>query len=176
VAHARHVHTDYDRPLGQLVERNRPVSRCGTASTTSSTGGQRPRPDRGPEQSEAPADLDGRLWDRARRGARTRCDRKVPGVSRHPERSPCGGGEVGKHLAAVVRGHAQDYSIKGHSRAIHRFHREVGRLWQRAFVVATQPERPGELEGDAWPARTLATAGPYHAPISREAVRRQDTR
>jgi group II intron reverse transcriptase/maturase len=46
--------------------------------------------------------------------------------------------EVGKYLAAVVRGHAQYYGIKGNSKAIHRFHREVGRLWQRALSRRSQ--------------------------------------
>ena len=46
--------------------------------------------------------------------------------------------EVGKYLAAVVRGHAQYYGIKGNSKAIQRFHREVGRLWQRALSRRSQ--------------------------------------
>ena len=46
--------------------------------------------------------------------------------------------EVGKYLAAVVRGHAQYYGIKGNSKAIHRFHREVGRLWHRALSRRSQ--------------------------------------
>ena len=46
--------------------------------------------------------------------------------------------EVGTYLAAVVRGHAQYYGIKGNSKAIHRFHREVGRLWHRALSRRSQ--------------------------------------
>jgi len=46
--------------------------------------------------------------------------------------------EVGKYLAAVVRGQAQYYGIKGNSKAIQRFHREVGRLWQRALSRRSQ--------------------------------------
>jgi RNA-directed DNA polymerase len=46
--------------------------------------------------------------------------------------------EVGTYLAAVVRGHVQYYGIKGNSTAIRQFHREVGRLWQRALSRRSQ--------------------------------------
>jgi RNA-directed DNA polymerase len=46
--------------------------------------------------------------------------------------------EVGAYLAAVVRGHSQYFGIKGNSKAIQQFHREVGRLWQRALSRRSQ--------------------------------------
>jgi len=46
--------------------------------------------------------------------------------------------EVGAYLAAVVRGHCQYFGIKGNSKAIQQFHREVGRLWQRALSRRSQ--------------------------------------
>jgi RNA-directed DNA polymerase len=49
--------------------------------------------------------------------------------------------EVGKYLAAVVRGHCQYYGIPGNSRAIGRFRDEVSRHWHHALSRRSQKGR-----------------------------------
>jgi RNA-directed DNA polymerase len=46
--------------------------------------------------------------------------------------------EVGKYLAAVVRGHCQYFGIPGNRRAIGRFRDEVSRLWHHALSRRSQ--------------------------------------
>jgi group II intron reverse transcriptase/maturase len=46
--------------------------------------------------------------------------------------------EVGKYLAAVVRGHCQYYGIPGNGWAIRRFRDEVSRQWQHALSRRSQ--------------------------------------
>lgn len=49
--------------------------------------------------------------------------------------------EVGKYLAAVVRGHCQYYGVPGNRRAIGRFRDEVSRHWHRALSRRSQKGR-----------------------------------
>jgi RNA-directed DNA polymerase len=46
--------------------------------------------------------------------------------------------EVGRYLAAVVRGHGQYFGIPGNRRAIRRFRDEVSRLWHHALSRRSQ--------------------------------------
>ena len=46
--------------------------------------------------------------------------------------------EVGRYLAAVIRGHGQYYGIPGNRRAIRRFRDEVSRLWHHALSRRSQ--------------------------------------
>ena len=49
--------------------------------------------------------------------------------------------EVGKYLAAVVRGHCQYYGVPGNRRAMERFRDEVSRHWHHALSRRSQKGR-----------------------------------